>query len=122
MGGILRSGAGAEALVSNPPMTHLPGFWDPENWSDDKWAEYQRRHARRGAKVAERFDQALHQLMGRFMSRKKWKKREAKQWPSGTGAYDACVDEYHYLIGRGRTAKAKMLRAEARGRRPEFLG
>jgi hypothetical protein len=103
-------------------MGHLPGFWDDVMWADDKWAEYQSRHSRPGAKIAERFDQVLHQLMGRFMSREKWKEREAKQWPSGTGAYDACMDEYHYLIGRGRSTKAKALRDEARSRRPEFLG
>ena len=106
----------------HPPMTHLEGFWSSVHWSDDKWSEYERRHARRGAAVAERFDQALHRMMGRFMSRKRWEKRERKQWPSGTGAYDPCADHYHWLIGAGHEREAKALRREARQRRPGFLG
>jgi len=102
-------------------MDHLEGFWDPTSWDDEHWAEYQRRHARRGADVAEWWDQRLHQLLGRIMSRKKWEKRERKQWPSGTGAYDACVDHYNWLRGRGDHHAAKALRAEARKRRPGFM-
>jgi hypothetical protein len=79
-----------------------------------------RRQSRPGARDKEKLDQWLHRLMGRFMGRKKWKKREAKQWPSGTGSYDPCVDEYNYLLGRGKKEKAKSLREEANRRRDGF--
>lgn len=101
-------------------MRHLPGFWDAEkNWSDAAWAEYQRRRREHG--LRNRFEQALHRLMGRFMSLERWCAREAAQWPSTSGALDACEDHYNFLRGAGRNRDADRLRARAQKMRPEFL-
>jgi hypothetical protein len=100
-------------------MSHLPGFWQPELWNNVHWIEYQSRLKKKGY-WAEWLDQFLHRLMGKVMSRKRWEKREAKQWPSGTGAYDACRDHYHWLMGAGYHHEATMLSIEASKIRPGF--
>ena len=102
-----------------PAMDHLPGFWDAENWADDKWAEYVRRRTEHGTQNA--IEQKLHRLLGVFMSEKKWRKREHDQWPSTSGSYDPCEDHYNYLIGAGHNNEAAELRKAAQELRPAFL-
>ena len=101
-------------------MDHLPGFWNPGNWDDDKWGLYLKRQRKRGA-FRTWLDQYLHEWMGVFMPRGAWEKREAKQWPSKTGSYDPCEDHYHWLIGRGQRRAAADLRGKAQAHRPECL-
>ena len=103
-----------------PPMAHLPGFWSDANWADDKWAEFQRRQER-DSRFKRWFDQFIHRRMGQFLSRAWWERRETKQWPSGTGSYDPCLDHYHWLLGAGLKNEAGTLRYNARLRRPAFL-
>jgi hypothetical protein len=100
-------------------MHHLPGFWDGVNWADDKWAEFQRRQAR-DSRIKRWFDQWAHRWMARIFPREWWEDREAKQWPSGTGSYDACLDHWHWLRGRGLKDEADWLLYYANLRRPEF--
>ena len=94
--------------MAYPSMAHIKEFWDGERWADDKWEHYQKRLKKRGG-FREWLDQRLHQLMGRFVSRKRWEKREAKQWPSKTGSYDPCRDHYHWLCGAGHFKEAAEL-------------
>jgi predicted metal-dependent hydrolase len=104
-----------------PPMTHLDGFWDSENWADDKWAEYQRRQSGFWARIVEKIDQLGHWFMGKTMTREEWEAREKGQWPSGTGSYDPCADHYSWLCGAGHKEEARTLKEEAQRRRSEFL-
>ena len=104
------------------PMAHLDGFWDNQNWTDDKWAQYQKKKRSSFKKrLSDWFDQFFHRLMGKFMSRQSWEDRERGQWPSSTGSYDPCADHYNWLLGAGHKEEAKTLKADARARRPEFL-
>ena len=104
-----------------PSMDHLPGFWDDGNWSDVHWAVYRKRRRSRWDRWVNGLDQALHRLMGVFMSTARWERREAKQWPSRTGSYDACEDHYNWLIGRGERAQAAALGAAAQRKRAGFV-
>jgi hypothetical protein len=101
-------------------MDHLPGFWDDANWGDTQLAEYRRRQRKKGAR-AEAVDQWLHRSMGRCLPGWLWRWRESRQWPSGTGSYDACVDHYNWLLGAGQHRNAALLRSRARGRRYGFM-
>ena len=110
-------------------MDHLPGFWEPECWDDEAWQEYQKRRSGWG-KVENFFSQAAHWWMGwrarthPFLipgGRAEWEEREAKQWPSKTGAYDSCEDHYWWLLGAGLHREAEELRDLAHDIRPEFL-
>ncbi len=101
-------------------MTHLPGFWDSDNWADDKWAVFQARQAK-ASRFRRWLDQFLHRWMARVLSRAWWERREAGQWPSGTGSYDPCLDHFHWLRGARCKSEAAALRHNARLRRPEFL-
>lgn len=86
--------------MSRPfPMRHLPGFWESDRWSREKWNHYLERRRKRGA-WRERLDQALHRIMGRIFSRAWWERREAEQWPSKTGSYDPAMDHFHFLLGK----------------------
>lgn len=100
-------------------MEHLPGFWDKRNWSDAAWAEYQKRRREHG--LRNRVEQALHRLLGHFMSMESWKRREAAQWPSSSGSYDPCEDHFNFLLGAGRKREAVTLRWRAQALRPGFL-
>ena len=105
-----------------PEMTHLEGFWDRENWTDDKWDRYKKKKLNSFKKrLADWVDQLAHRLMAKFLSRAWWEAREEEQWPSGTGSYDPCADHYNWLCGAGLTGEAGALKEEAQKRRPEFL-
>jgi hypothetical protein len=101
-------------------MEHLPGFWDDANWDDAKWAEFLRRAEKKG-RAREWLDQLLHRCMGRWCSREWWEARERTQWPSGTGAYDPCIDHYNWLLGAKCYDEASALRESALERRPEWV-
>ena len=100
-------------------MSHIPDFWDAENWADNKWSVYLDRQKERSG-IRKWFDQFAHRLMGKFMSEEFWLKREADQWPSKTGSYDPCEDHYNWLLGADRDAEATALKEEAVRRRPQF--
>jgi hypothetical protein len=102
-----------------PEMSHLPGFWDSEKWTDAPWSVYLERQERRSG-FRKWFDQFAHRMMGTFLPEKFWYDREADQWPSKTGSYDPCEDHYNWLLGAGREEAAAALKEEAVSRRPEF--
>ena len=102
-----------------PEMTHIPDFWNAENWTDDKWSVYLDRQRKR-SKFRKWFDQFAHRLMGRYRSEEFWLDREANQWPSKTGAYDPCEDHYNWLLGAGLEGVAADLKEESVRRRPQF--
>lgn len=101
-------------------MNHLPGFWESPNWTDGCWAVYQERRSG-WAWIENKFAQWWHRRLGLFLPRGQWEEREAKQWPSNTGSYDAAEDEINWLIGAGREKSAVELFLAVREIRPEFL-
>lgn len=102
-----------------PEMSHLPDFWNAENWTDDKYEVYLMRQEKRSG-FRKWFDQFAHRMMGKFLPEEFWTNREANQWPSKTGSYDPCEDHYNWLRGAGRDGEADALKAEAVDRRSEF--
>lgn len=110
-------------VESLPDTSHLPGFWDDENWDNWCWAAYQIRRRSFWARLKNHFAQIGHWWMGQTMSLREWRAREAKQWENGseTGAYDFCEDHWWWLKGARLSKEAADLRKEARLRRPEFL-
>lgn len=118
---------------SQPTMLHLLGFWDPENWADDKWDRFGPRQEARSW-LRRWSDQYWHRWMGRvsrvpgirrlFWSAEWWEARETGQWGHtfpDIGSYDHCMDHYHWLLGAGQRGEAELLRANAQKRRAEFL-
>ena len=102
-------------------MPHLEGFWDPENWSDERWEVYLSRRRGWWNQLQNRVSQAYHRFLGAMGFELEWRAREVGQWPSKTGSYDPCEDHYHYLMGAKEYHAAFQLKAAAQRRRSEFL-
>lgn len=106
--------------MADPEMDHLPGFWDDANWDDAHWIEYNRRMVAKGPH-AERRDQFLHRWMARILPMRLLKWRETRQWPSGTGSYDPCMDHMNYLFGARRFDEVEALSQAAQARRSGWI-